>query len=108
MIGALLRIPYEDVQQRMLARLHEGGFDDLYAAHLNVFRYPGPQGARPSALAANRSALERVKDPKKKEKIVGVMMTQTSNLADRGDIRNAFEDTVMQALTGSASVLGTN
>ena len=36
----------------MLDRLHERGFDDLDAAHLNVFQYPGPQGARPSELAA--------------------------------------------------------
>ncbi len=36
----------------MLERLHERGFDDLDAAHLNVFQYPGPQGARPTALAA--------------------------------------------------------
>ena len=35
----------------MLERLHEHGFDDLDAAHLNVFQYPGPQGARPSELA---------------------------------------------------------
>jgi len=35
----------------MLERLHERGFDDLDAAHLNVFQYPGPQGARPSELA---------------------------------------------------------
>jgi DNA-binding MarR family transcriptional regulator len=36
----------------MLERLHERGFDDLEAAHLQVFQYPGPQGARPSELAA--------------------------------------------------------
>ena len=30
--------------------LHRG-FDDLDAAHLNVFQYPGPQGTRPSELA---------------------------------------------------------
>lgn len=36
----------------MLERLREHGFDDLDAAHLNVFLYPGPQGARPSELAA--------------------------------------------------------
>lgn len=36
----------------MLERLHEHGFDDLDAAHLSVFGYPGPQGARPSELAA--------------------------------------------------------
>jgi DNA-binding MarR family transcriptional regulator len=52
LIGALLRVPWEAVQRRMLERLHERGFDDLDAAHLNVFQYPGPQGARPSELAA--------------------------------------------------------
>ena len=52
LIGALLRIPWESVQRHMLERLHENGFDDLDAAHLNVFQYPGPQGARPTELAA--------------------------------------------------------
>jgi DNA-binding MarR family transcriptional regulator len=52
LIGALLRIPWEAVQRHMLERLHESGFDDLDGAHLNVFQYPGPQGARPSELAA--------------------------------------------------------
>ena len=51
LIGALLRVPWEAVQRHMLERLHERGFDDLDAAHLNVFQYPGPQGARPSELA---------------------------------------------------------
>ena len=37
----------------MLARLHERGFDDLDAAHLHVFQYPGPQGARPSDFASS-------------------------------------------------------
>jgi DNA-binding MarR family transcriptional regulator len=36
----------------MLELLHDRGFDDLDAAHLNVFQYPGPQGAKPSELAA--------------------------------------------------------
>ncbi len=35
----------------MLERLHERGFADFDAAYLIVFRYPGPQGARPSDLA---------------------------------------------------------
>jgi DNA-binding MarR family transcriptional regulator len=52
LIGALLRMPWEAVQRRMLELLHERGFDDLDAAHLNVFQYPGPQGTRPSELAA--------------------------------------------------------
>jgi DNA-binding MarR family transcriptional regulator len=52
LIGALLRVPWEAVQRHMLERLHERGFDDLDAAHLNVFQYPGPQGARPTELAS--------------------------------------------------------
>jgi DNA-binding MarR family transcriptional regulator len=51
LIGALLRMPWQTVQRRMLDRLHEQGFTDLDAAHLHVFQYPGPQGARPSELA---------------------------------------------------------
>src|SRR6188768_530931 len=45
-------MPWEAVQRRMLERLHERGFDDFDAAYLEVFRYPGPQGTRPSELAA--------------------------------------------------------
>jgi len=47
-------MPWEHVLRQMLARLHEHGFDDLDAPHLNLFLYPGPQGARPSELAARR------------------------------------------------------
>src|SRR3954468_17667344 len=52
LIGALLRLPWEAVQQHMLERLQQSGFADLDTAHLNVFQSPGPQGARPSELAA--------------------------------------------------------
>ena len=52
LIGALLRMPWDAVQQHMLERLHASGFDDFDAAYLTVFRYPGPQGSRPSELAA--------------------------------------------------------
>src|SRR3954447_25622278 len=52
LIGAVLRAPWDAVQRRMLERLHDHGFADLDFAHLNVFQYPGPQGARPSELAA--------------------------------------------------------
>src|SRR3954464_5345590 len=52
MIGALLRTPWEAVQSHMLTRLHENGCADFDAAYLPVFGYPGPQGARPSELAA--------------------------------------------------------
>jgi DNA-binding MarR family transcriptional regulator len=35
----------------MLERLHERGFDDFDPAYLTVFRYPGPQGQRPTDVA---------------------------------------------------------
>ena len=52
LIGALLRIPFETVRDRMLAGLHERGYTDLIAAHLDVFQYPGPENQRPTELAA--------------------------------------------------------
>src|SRR5579872_6778245 len=52
LIGALLRMPWEAVQERMLERLHAEGFSDFDASYLTVFQYPGPQGQRPSELAA--------------------------------------------------------
>ncbi len=52
LIGALLRIPWEAVQQHMLEQLHEHGFDDFDRAYFAVFRYPGPEGARPTDVAA--------------------------------------------------------
>jgi DNA-binding MarR family transcriptional regulator len=54
MIGALLRKPHERVVRGMVQRLHAEGFDDLELAHINLLLYPGPQGERPSELAAAR------------------------------------------------------
>ncbi len=51
LIGALLRMPWETVHERMLAGLHQRGYGDLIAAHLNVLQYPGPENMRPSDLA---------------------------------------------------------
>src|SRR3954452_6124124 len=54
MIGALLRMPVDAVQARIVDRLHDAGFSDLVPAHFTVMRWPGPQGQRPSDLAAER------------------------------------------------------
>src|SRR5215470_2556603 len=56
LMGALLRIPWETVRRRMVERLHEHGFGDLDAAHLSLFLFPGPHGAKPSELAARLGA----------------------------------------------------
>ena len=52
LIGALLRMPWEAVHDRMLAGLHQRGYGDLIAPHLTVLQYPGPENMRPSDLAA--------------------------------------------------------
>jgi DNA-binding MarR family transcriptional regulator len=52
LIGALLRMPWEHVNEQLLAGLHERGFTDLGAAHLSVLQWPGPDDLRPSELAA--------------------------------------------------------
>ncbi len=52
LIGALLRMPVDAVRYRMLDDLHAAGFTDLVSAHFAVWRYPGPQGRRPSDVAA--------------------------------------------------------
>lgn len=58
MLGALMRLPVDVIRERMLAALHEQGFKDLVPAHLIVLRYPGPDGRRPSEIAA-RSGMSK-------------------------------------------------
>jgi DNA-binding MarR family transcriptional regulator len=52
MIGALMRLPWEAVMRRLLQALHERGFDDIDGPQLGVLLWPGPEGMRPSDLAA--------------------------------------------------------
>ena len=50
-LGALLRRPYERLQDRVYGGLAAKGFEDIRPAHSNVFRYILPQGSRVSDLA---------------------------------------------------------
>src|SRR5262249_31111132 len=45
------RTTYQVIRERQFAILREKGFGDLNQPLLNVFLYPGPDGARPSELA---------------------------------------------------------
>jgi DNA-binding MarR family transcriptional regulator len=53
LIGALLRAPVDTIRARMIDALHDGGFTDVVPAHFAVFRYPPPEGRRPSDAAAD-------------------------------------------------------
>ena len=50
-IGALLRVAWQWVREQMYAGVVAAGFDDLNAAHVGLWRYPGLEGLRPSQLA---------------------------------------------------------
>jgi DNA-binding MarR family transcriptional regulator len=52
LLGALLRMPVDEIRARMLGALHAKGFTDLIPAHLIVLRWPGPDGLRPVEIAA--------------------------------------------------------
>ncbi len=51
LIGALLRVPAQAVQRRIIRALNAAGFEDLRVPHMAVLQYPGPDGVRPGALA---------------------------------------------------------
>lgn len=51
LIGALLRVPAQAVQRRIIQGLNAAGFEELRVPHMAVLQYPGPDGVRPSVLA---------------------------------------------------------
>jgi DNA-binding MarR family transcriptional regulator len=51
LIGALLRVPAEAIFRRIIHDLNEAGFKELSLPHVAIFRFPGPDGARPGVLA---------------------------------------------------------
>lgn len=51
LIGALLRVPAEAIHRRIIEDLNAAGFAELSLPHIALFRFPGPDGVRPSVLA---------------------------------------------------------
>ena len=50
-VGALLRVVWQWVRDELYAAVVAAGYDDLNAAHIGLWRYPGLEGLRPSQLA---------------------------------------------------------
>jgi DNA-binding MarR family transcriptional regulator len=50
-IGAMLRVVWQWVRDQLHAGVVAAGYDDLNAAHVALWRYPGLDGLRPSQLA---------------------------------------------------------
>ena len=51
LIGALLRVPAQAIQRRIVTELNAAGFVELRVPHMAVLQYPGPDGIRPGLLA---------------------------------------------------------
>src|SRR5512134_8430 len=51
LIGALLRVPGQAIQRRIISELNAAGFTDLRLPHMAVLQFPGPDGVRPGTLA---------------------------------------------------------
>lgn len=51
MIGALLRIPFQQTVERVFQRLQEEGYTDLRPAHFVVMQHMRPEGVRITELA---------------------------------------------------------
>jgi DNA-binding MarR family transcriptional regulator len=51
LIGALLRVPAQAIQRRIIKGLNAAGFDELRVPHMAVLQYPGPDRVRPGILA---------------------------------------------------------
>jgi len=50
-VGAMMRVVWQWVRDQLYAGVAAAGFDDLSAAHVALWRYPGLDGVRPSQLA---------------------------------------------------------
>ena len=50
-VGAMMRVVWQWVRDQMYAGVVAAGYEDLNAAHVGLWRYPGLDGLRPSELA---------------------------------------------------------
>jgi DNA-binding MarR family transcriptional regulator len=53
-VGALLGVVWQWVRDQLYVGVVAAGYDDLNAAHVGLWRYPGLEGLRPSQLADRR------------------------------------------------------
>jgi DNA-binding MarR family transcriptional regulator len=51
-IGALLRFALDDLRERIYRGVVAAGFTDVRPVHVTLFRWPGPDGMRPTEIAA--------------------------------------------------------
>lgn len=83
-IGALLRLGLHEIRRRIYEDVVAAGFDDLRPAHVTLFRWPGPDGRRPTEIAGDvQLSKQRVNDLLRDLEALGYLNLE----ADRDDSR---------------------
>ncbi|HET6568713.1 MAG TPA: MarR family winged helix-turn-helix transcriptional regulator [Rhodothermales bacterium] len=62
-VGPLMRFAILELRSNIYSRVAEVGFDDIRSTHVTLFRWPGPDGRRPTQVAEDvQISKQRVRD----------------------------------------------
>jgi DNA-binding MarR family transcriptional regulator len=86
LIGALLRVPAQAIQRRIIHELNAAGFEELRVPHMAVLQFPGPDGVRPGTLA-ERAAMSKQAINQLLRSLEGFGYIVRSDAADEGRAR---------------------
>lgn len=86
LIGALLRVPAQAIHRRIIKELNAAGFKELRLPHMAVFRFPGPDGARPGVLAEGAGMSKQAMNQLLRS-LEGIGYIVRSNAPDEGRAR---------------------
>ena len=86
LIGALLRVPAQAIQRRIIKELNAAGFEGLSMPHMAVLRFPSPDGARPGVLA-ERAGMSKQAMNQLLRSLEGLGYLERSDAPDEGRAR---------------------
>ena len=86
LIGALLRVPAQAIQRRIIKELNAAGFEGLGMPHMAVLRFPSPHGARPGVLA-ERAGMSKQAMNQLLRTLEGLGYLERSDAPDEGRAR---------------------
>lgn len=86
-IGALLRFRLDEIRSRIYTGVVAAGFDDVRPSHVTLFRWPGPDGRRPTDVAADAQiSKQRVNDLLRDLERLGYLELETDPTDSRARI----------------------
>ena len=86
LIGALLRVPAQAIQRRIIHELIAAGFEELRLPHMAVLQFPGPDGVRPGTLV-ERAGMSKQAINQLLRSLEGFGYIVRSDAADEGRAR---------------------